>query len=285
MTAPRDPQPGTPPAKNFVTRREAVDAYFDGELSRRSPLVRDAIRDIPGDQQRLEQTERILDELSAPIQTPDLTLSILDDVHMLRPFQPPAPPLWRTVASWSAIAASIVLAIGGYVVLQSLAPATAPRRAASGNSDIAAAAPASAPPIRSSLDVPSTSASRRNQRTLELGPIAADVQPRRWDTQLDRTGLDEVALAALESHAQQSPLAGSLARDLGLAMKPSQHAGLGADASSVNLSYRREPFPVPPSAWLRRPVKGPPLFDLAKAAEPRASAWFAPLQQKPLSPR
>jgi hypothetical protein len=285
MTAPRDPQPGTPPAKNFVTRREAVDAYFDGELSRRSSLVRDAIRDIPGDQQRLEQTERILDELTAPIHAPDLTLSILDDVHMLRPFQPPSPPLWRTVASWSAIAASIVLAIGGYVVVQSFGAKNPPIRSTTGNSDIVAAAPATSASVRSALDAPSNSAARRNQRTLDLGPVAADVQPRRWDTQLDRTGLDEVPLATLEPQPQRSALAGALARDLGLAMKPSVHAGLGSDFSATNLSYRREPFPVPPSAWLRRPVKGPPLFDLSKTAEPAASAWFAPRQQRPLSPR
>lgn len=281
MTAPRDPNHATPASKNFVTRREAVDAYFDGELSRRSPLVRDAIREIPGDQQRLEQTERILDELSAPVQTPDLTLSILDDIHMLRPFQPPSPPLWRTVATWSAIAASLVIAIGGYVLLQSVGPERPATRVNPGNSDIVAVAPATRP----SADAPSARAGNAVQRSLDLGTVATSGQARRWGTQLERTGLDEVPLIALESQPQRTALAGALARDLGLSMKPSVHAALGGDSSGTNLSFRRDPFPVPPSAWLRRPVKGPPLFDLSKAAEPRASAWFAPLQQRPISPR
>ncbi|MDX2117301.1 MAG: hypothetical protein SFY96_03865 [Planctomycetota bacterium] len=294
MTTPRDPKnvnagnsaapgqtPGTPPAKNWVTRREAVDAYLDGELSRRSTLVRDAIRENPGEGKRLERTERILDELSAPMQTPDLTLSILDDVHMLRPFKPVSPPLWRMVVGWTAMAAAVVLAVGGYVVLQSRGPRTTPAPRSTSNDAVRSVFDTN-PALARKANTPDA-ATRQRGSSLEMGTIAADA-PRRWETDLPRTGLDEVELASLQPTLQPTPqtnrvsgLSASLARELGLTMKPAR----GGEAA--NLSMRREPFPVPPSAWLRRPVKLPSALDLSRTADPSASAWFAPSIQKPLT--
>jgi|GEM_PF-3848600 len=271
MTNPREPQQrdesGRQPdastsKRDWVTRREAVDAYFDGIVPRRSTVVRDALRENPGEQHRIEHTERILDQLNAPIQTPDLTLAILDDVHQLRPFRTVARPRWRVVAGWASMAAAVVVAVGGYVMLQSLAP----RRAlpSTPHAGTIARDSSRSPAVVSELDTPAMRAARPTRGALEMGPVAANTQTRKWEASLDKTALAEVA---------PRELAARLAADLGLRMKPNLWTKVGEHA---NLSLRREMYPVPPSLWLRRPVRTAPLFDLSSAADPAASAWFAP---------
>lgn len=99
---------------------DALDRYFDKEITRESAVFRAAFvkRDFRA---QVDETEAMIGELRKPMRTPDLSSAILDAVDSRKAFV--ASRTRRVVTLGRlAVAASVLLAVGGVVLVERLHP-------------------------------------------------------------------------------------------------------------------------------------------------------------------
>jgi negative regulator of sigma E activity len=99
---------------------DALDRYFDKEITRESAVFRAAFvkRDF---RTQVDETEAMIGELRKPMRTPDLSSAILDAVDARKAFV--ASRTRRVVTLGRlAVAASVLLAVGGVVLVERLHP-------------------------------------------------------------------------------------------------------------------------------------------------------------------
>ncbi|VAX41814.1 hypothetical protein MNBD_PLANCTO03-1670, partial [hydrothermal vent metagenome] len=108
---------------NQVPSQRLIDELLDGEVSReRSQELRRALRQDAKASEELARTQRALDRLREPIETPDLSEAILARVHGRRRFIPHRARHLVT-AGRLAVAAGVIGAIGLASFVQRHAPA------------------------------------------------------------------------------------------------------------------------------------------------------------------
>ncbi len=90
--------------------RDRLDRFFDGDMdaSEERRMLSDARR-VDGAFEELAKTRRAIELLHDPVEAPDMTQSILGQVHARRAF---LPPRWRRMVSAGRLAAAVALLTG-----------------------------------------------------------------------------------------------------------------------------------------------------------------------------